>query len=49
MHACLLKSTQWPDIKKKNIYAVTQAQVLARIKIKHNSDRDREFPVCLEG
>ena len=47
MHVCLLKKAH-SDLKK-NIYAMTQAQGLARIKSKHNSDRDREFPVCDEG
>jgi hypothetical protein len=35
--------------KKNVVYAMIQAQGLFRIKSKHNSDRDREFPFCLEG
>jgi hypothetical protein len=49
MHVCLLKNTQWPEIKKKIVYAMIQAQGLGRIESKHNSERDREFPVCLEA
>lgn len=37
-------------LKKKNIvYATIQAEGLVLIKSKNNSDRDHEFPFCLEG